>query len=550
MTGGSGRFVSPLESSLPMCARVSEPRRRRSRSRGARLPALALLALVLPAPGGPVLALPTPTDDPPTTERLLADAVQALGGDDALRGLATARSSGRLHSWALEQSERPEGPWIVTYGEFEEWIDIAGGRSRTRAAMVNAQFPQGAEATRIFADGAVAIGRGERLSPGYRTLAIEAEERLVLDPAGVLIAARAASLGKPRRTEYEQVPHWSVPFDWKDGRIVVLLNASTHLPSAVRLYRSYPEDNMLGVWGRIETEVRFHYWELHAGGWRYPHQWQTLRNGQPLRARLVLEVEPAATAPADAFAIPDEVVRQYRESAGPTRLSVAPGDTGDVVEIADGVVLLNGWWNVVLVEQEDGVVVIEGPLSSEYSQKVLQEAGRRFPGKPVKAVINTSDAWPHIGGLRTYAARGVPVWTQPRNAPLLRRLMAARYSDHPDLLERQPRPAAFEWVDHARHIDSSKNSIVVAPIDGEWSDRMLMVYLPDVKLLYGADLVFPPRPGRVGYFMPGYLEELRDAVRREELEVEQLVSMHAGPLPWSDVLEEIERVHAAAAPAR
>ena len=33
---------------------------------------------------------------------------------------------------------------------------------------------------------------------------------------------------------------------------------------------------------------------------------------------------------------------------------------------------------------------------------MLDEADRRFPGVPVKAVVTTSDSWPHIGGIREY----------------------------------------------------------------------------------------------------------------------------------------------------
>lgn len=527
-----------------MHARFSSSRRPWSRAR-TRLPALAAVALALTA--GPGAAIPSRAAQTaaPTAAELLTAAIDTMGGEDAVQALATARIRARGHGWALEQSERPEGPWIVSYRELEEWLDVPGGRLRTTQTMVNGQIPDGAAWTEIYDDGVIAIQRGERIGPGFSLLAVQAQERLALGPAAALLTARDAGPGAPRRTMHEKVPHWVVPFDWQDGRVELLLNADTGLPSTVRLFRSYPQDNMLGIWGQVTTEHRFHYWKIGPGGWRYPYQWETYRNGQPLETRLVLEVEPAARPSADAFTIPADVIDAWNAQASVTRLDVEPGQLEEPVEIAEGVVLYPGWWNVMLVEQEEGVVIVEGPISSEYSEKILAEVERRFPGKPVKAVINTSDAWPHIGGLRTYAAREVPIWTQPRNAPLLRRLMAAPYIDHPDLLERQPRAAEFEWVDRAREIPSSRNPVLIAPIDGEWSDRMLMVWLPDQRVLYGADLVFPPPAGRTGYFMPNYLEELRDAARREGFAPEQVVAMHSAPLPWSQILEAIEKAHAA-----
>jgi hypothetical protein len=35
-----------------------------------------------------------------------------------------------------------------------------------------------------------------------------------------------------------------------------------------------------------------------------------------------------------------------------------------------------------------------------------RRGGERYPGVKVKAVVTTSDAWPHLGGVREYVARG------------------------------------------------------------------------------------------------------------------------------------------------
>ena len=79
-----------------------------------------------------------------------------------------------------------------------------------------------------------------------------------------------------------------------------------------------------------------------------------------------------------------------------------PGQAGQ--ELVSGVVLIPGAWNTTLVRQSDGIVVIEAPISSGYSVQAIAEANKRFPGIPIKAVITTSDAWPHIGGVREYVA--------------------------------------------------------------------------------------------------------------------------------------------------
>jgi hypothetical protein len=75
----------------------------------------------------------------------------------------------------------------------------------------------------------------------------------------------------------------------------------------------------------------------------------------------------------------------------------------------------------------------------------------------------------------------------------------------------------------------------IYPIRGAGGERMLMVYFPEHRLLWGSDLV-------IGGFMPQYLTELADAVRREGLVVETVAAMHQAPIPWAKVTEMIEKV--------
>ena len=65
---------------------------------------------------------------------------------------------------------------------------------------------------------------------------------------------------------------------------------------------------------------------------------------------------------------------------------------------------LPGAFNVALVRQPDGVVVIEATTSGPYSAAVIAAAEKRFPGAKIKAVVTTSDAWPHVGGIREYVS--------------------------------------------------------------------------------------------------------------------------------------------------
>ena len=64
-----------------------------------------------------------------------------------------------------------------------------------------------------------------------------------------------------------------------------------------------------------------------------------------------------------------------------------------------------------------------------------------------------------------------------------------------------------------------------------------MIYAPQLKVLYGADLIQPLPTG--GFFMPQYITELRDAAEREKLDVERVFAIHSPPFEWRKVLETL-----------
>jgi hypothetical protein len=203
---------------------------------------------------------------------------------------------------------------------------------------------------------------------------------------------------------------------------------------------------------------------------------------------------------------------------------------------------------VTLVRQSDGVVIIEAPISSGYSAKVLAEVERRFPGVPVKAVVTTSDAWPHLGGVREYAARGIPVYALDVNRPILERLLAAPRRFHPDALERAPRKATFRIVSKKTLLGEGANRLELYPIRTETGERMMMVYFPEHRLLYGSDLVQKMRDG--SFFMPQYLSELMSAVGRERLTVDKVFAMHMTPVAWTEVTAAVAKASAPASSAQ
>src|SRR5215472_1060687 len=64
---------------------------------------------------------------------LLRRALAAMGGEQKMRDLKTIHFIAVGHRNFLEQSERPEGPYIIEYAHIEEWRDLEHGSWKQEA---------------------------------------------------------------------------------------------------------------------------------------------------------------------------------------------------------------------------------------------------------------------------------------------------------------------------------------------------------------------------------------------------------------------------------
>jgi hypothetical protein len=241
------------------------------------------------------------------------------------------------------------------------------------------------------------------------------------------------------------------------------------------------------------------------------------------------------------FAIPDDVRAAFEAARNtPTGMASLKLDASRAVPIADWLVQMPGGFNVAFVRQPDGIVVIEATTTAGYSQMVVAAAEARFPGVPIKAVVTTSDAWPHIGGVREYVARGTPIVALDLNVPILERLIGAPHTRSPDALSRAPRTAVLRPVSTRTTLGSGPTRMELIPVRGESGERMMVIWFPEINTLYSSDLIQRGRPGSTEFFMPAMLLEVETAARREGLTgITQVFGMHLPPTPWAEVTAAI-----------
>ena len=466
---------------------------------------------------------------------LLHQALAAQGGEAKLRALHSVQFEASGYRNELEESERPEGPYITEFDTLSEIDDFANQRYRsvTEAEV----YPVFKSNTGSLVDQNVDMRlNGDQQAVGTPQQVQLARERIALSPERLLLTALdAGDVHMAADTILQSIPQKVVAFSLDGALVQIYLNTYTHLPTAVDYSGPIARSSYWTFLGDVTMRTYYSFWWLAKEGIHLPMQWNVEMNGLPDHIMVIRKLDIDAPLDEAKLAIPDAIRARFNPVAPANDLEKRPlGNPKEPAkELAPGIVLIPGSWNATFVRQEDGIVILEAPISSGYSAKVIAEAQRRFPGQTVKAVITTSDSWPHIAGIREFVARNIPIYALDLNRPILERIIREGRTSKPDTLANSPRTSQFRLVHERTVLGSGPNRMILYPIRGETSERQMMVYFPERKLLYGSDPFQQNEDG--SFFYPQTVTELTEAVVRENLTVDQFFMMHIGLTPWSEL---------------
>ncbi|HEX8806819.1 MAG TPA: hypothetical protein VF741_07710, partial [Candidatus Aquilonibacter sp.] len=335
------------------------------------------------------------------------------------------------------------------------------------------------------------------------------------------------------------VTHHILAFTYRGMPCVLAINADNGLPWQITYTRAYPYQVFWNAWGDVTTTITFTAWSLEHNAVPYPREWTYQRVNLPDTQFFIVDLKfnPALDDPQ--LTIPHDIVAAHPAPTAIDDYKLGFAGDGPAKELAPGVMQVPGGWNVEFVKQSDGVVMIEAPWSSNYTKQALAQARATY-GLPVKAVITTSDSWPHIAGVREAVAQGIPVYALDLNGPILQRLLAAPHTVRPDDLQTHPRAARFVFVTNPTTIGTGDNRLVIYPYRSETGERQMMVYLPERKLLYTSDL-FSMDSGPDDWFTPQYLDEAVATITRYHLAPTTIFGMHYEATPYATLLDIVKK---------
>ena len=203
----------------------------------------------------------------------------------------------------------------------------------------------------------------------------------------------------------------------------------------------------------------------------------------------------------------------------------APEPASLVRKIYDGVYLVGGGYEAMIVEFNDFVVVFEGGAQSEQrGQQVLAATRATVPNKPIRYVVNSHFHSDHSSGLAAWAREGITILTHQENVAFA----DAALSNPRTLLGEPTMDPTIEGMTDVMVIEDEMNRMEIVHIPNPHAQHLLGVYLPRRSHFHQADLtLFPedPSPAHIAF---------AERVRALGMEFNTLTGVHPAPMPQSD----------------
>lgn len=445
----------------------------------------------------------------PRAKTVLEQAVNALGGSAALAAVGTVR---REFTDAWLDPSQGQRPW---HGSPDELPPANAGFERTpvvsfidyaRDPWLESQKYSDSPQEYVLVLDAVGAQRGFRTIK-YRDEQPFLEELAASDlpgmttrkfrrhPEGILrmAAARADTL--------EWIGDDGISFEDSLGtRIQLFFEPRTHLLAKAETARDHP------LMGTTTSETIFSDYRT-VGALKLPFKYLDRSLGVPTRSLQMTAIQLDATLPEAQFTPPSQFVAVQH-----------PPDTPQLEKISDSLYLIRGPYNVMFSVFPRDVVVFEAPMSTQYSEQVLQLVRSVANDKPIRCVVASHFHYDHLAGLAAFAAQRIPIVAPPDAQETIAKAMRL-----------QGLAATIDVVSQQKVLDEGGVRARVYDFGpAPHVAQMLGAYFPDEKLLFVADLLDVLTEQLVIAGVDAV--PLRAKIRELGLDVQRFVPVHGLPI--------------------
>lgn len=457
-------------------------------------------------------------------------AVRAMGGKERILAIRTLVLDGTGDNLNFGQNHTPFADTKFEVTSFRRAYDFRNRRwlqDQTRVPRFNTANVN-PQRQRIGLDGAVGynILPNDAMTRAPEPVEADRAHEFALHPIGFALAAFAAGSGISEEAGANGLRR--VRLNAGGTSYAMYVDPRTSLP--VRMERLVYQPML----GDVAMAVELADWKA-VNGVQLP-----MRLTQKYDNLFTLADITVATAQVNAdvgnIAATDSI-RSVEVQAG-----TPPAPTIAVDSIAPGVWSIAGQsHHTIVIEQSNGLVLVEAPQSEARTLAAIAAARALRPDKPASVLVNTHHHFDHAGGLRAAISQGLTIVTHEGNREFYERvLFPRRHSIQQDRLAQNPKPMRLMPVPDRYVRADSIRPVEVYAVPSDHSGSMLVVYLPNERILVQADLYNPPAANAVNPVFP-FAKALVDNVQRRGLAVERVVGIHGRPVPWSEVVAAAQR---------
>jgi glyoxylase-like metal-dependent hydrolase (beta-lactamase superfamily II) len=510
---------------------------------------------------------------------LVKQALEAMGGIDAMRGLQGLAVKGTVRHWEPEESYVAGGPPVFTdHSTFTMIWDVKNGMARTdwdRAiqfpAVTHDVYSEIVTPTRGHADVAgteLVINQSdlppkgqqamsgirlaahlrelERSSPVLLLKALDAPQQLTALPDQRL-GGGAFDGGFGGIFPAVFLP--AVAFADGGTTFTILFDRTTHLPAAIRtldddaLLGDSNYDLILSDWQpaggvKIARSLTYTLNNMHIGKMEYTG---VVANPQIPDETFAFSaaIGAAAKPPATADVPFQWVLRRLNFNRFPDSDAVnfMPGGGLKLVELSPNVQqVVGGSHNGLIVAMQDFLVIFDAPINEWQSRFTIDAAKAKYPGKPVKYLVLTHHHTDHAGGARTYVAEGASVIVPSPDKAFFEQVFAAPHAVIVDELQKHRKSATVIEVADQMTLRDDGGEIRLYNIANPHVDGMLVGYMSKDDILWVTDMYSPARDARKS---PGAVN-LYEALKQLGIKPSRLAGGHGGSASYAE-FEAIEK---------
>jgi hypothetical protein len=446
-----------------------------------------------------------------SVRELINQAVAAQGGADALRALKALAIKADAMYWEPGQSKAAGGePRFLGNTTLAITWDLAKGMARTEWDR-DMKYPsiEKIKYTDVITPslGYVTDEKGSKAASSIRVAAALRElERA--SPTLLLKLLDAKSGVRPLANE-KLGNRNLLAVGFLDGgtNFTILLDPQSKLPVAIR---TRDDDNIAGD---SNYDLVLSDWKA-VGGAKIAHMLSYELNGVEVGKVTYKEVTANPEIAADAFAVPDAVKAAAKAPAtgnvpyqwvirriflgrllDSDGIIVPPGGSLKLVELAPNVQHVQGGAaNNLIVAMKDHLVVFDAPYGELQSRWVIDEAKKKYPGKPIKYLVLTHHHMDHTGGTRTFIAEGATVIVPTPDKAYFEKVARVPHTVVADELAKKPRAAKVQEVQDQLSLKDDSDEIRLYNITNPHVEGMILGHVVKENIVWVTDILSPRGP--------------------------------------------------------